>query len=168
MRLIDRTWQVVAFFMMLGACGSGGGTGADGGPTGGTRGGGSGGSGGYGMFTVTPEALTFTATQGGPLPPSQSVHVHRDDTYLQFGSSFPQGFPPPWLREDTFAHGDTTSSDFDLVFSIATSDLTPGTYATTYTAQNSQHDTCSAPGSCVPGATVAERTVEMTYVLSAP
>jgi hypothetical protein len=119
---------------------------------------------------VTPGALTFTAVQNGPLPAPQSIHVHRDDTTVNFGSYFNNnGIAPGWLRETSFAMVDTTVSDFDLDFAVITTDKTPGTYTTNYNTQLTKPGYCAPTGGpCIPGDTVGQKTIVMTYIVTAP
>jgi hypothetical protein len=159
-----RVLRAGLFVVVLSACG-----GSSGGPGTHTPEGGGGGGGSGGALVVTPGALTFTAVQNGPLPAPQSIHIHRDDLKVNFGSSFNSGYPPGWLQETSFAHVDTTVSDFDLDFAITTTDETPGTYTTNYDTRLTKPGYCAPTGGpCIPGDLVGQKTIVITYIVTAP
>jgi hypothetical protein len=123
-----------------------------------------------GAFVVTPAALTFTAVQNGELPAPQSIHIHRDNTTATFGSSWADyGYAPSWLEDTSLARVDTTASDFDLDFAVSTTNLTPGTYSTSYTTQLTKSFYCAPTGGpCIPVDVIGKKTIPITYIVTAP
>jgi hypothetical protein len=119
---------------------------------------------------VTPATLTFTAVQNGELPAPQSLHVHRNETTATFGSSWSNsGYAPSWLKDISFAQVNTTASDFDLDFTITTTNLEPGTYSKSYNVQLTKSFYCAPTGGpCIPVDVIGEKTIPITYVVTAP
>jgi hypothetical protein len=147
-RTVGRAFWVCTLLAVFSACG---GDGGDGG----------------GAVYVTPTSLTFTATPGGPAPAAQSIHVHQKNTSLVYGSSFDH--QPSWVRETSFAMIDSSRSDFDHVFAVTTTDLEPGTYTATYRIViHEPGPPYSGTGPYIPGDLVDEKTVLLTYVVTAP
>lgn len=127
------------------ACGDGGGADAD-----------------ATSFVVTPSSLAFTARQGDPAPPSQALHVHLNDTRLEYGSGWAGGTWPTWITETTFAMIPSHVSDWNHVFVVAAPTLPPGTYTGTLELRTSE------PSSQWPPPLVEKKTVRVTYTITAP
>lgn len=127
-----------------------------------------GGGGGGGGLEVTPASLTFTAVQDGPVPAPQSLHVRRGDPDLVYGYSFDDLYGPSWLRETTLAGIDTSLPEFDHTFAITTTHLTPGTYSARLVMRTTERAPYSGVGPYIPGKTVDEQAVAITYVVTAP
>lgn len=119
---------------------------------------GGGGGGGGATFTVDPKSLSFTATQGDAPPATQTLHVHLNDTSLDYGSGW-EGGDPAWIHEDTFATFPPGTIDYNHVYRITTTALTPGTYSGTLLLRTSE------PGSY---AIVEEKKVLVTYTVTSP
>jgi hypothetical protein len=172
-RAMTRVFQAVVCVVVLSACGSSDGTldveAQGGGGSGSSRGSGSGSTGG-GAFVVTSTTLTFTAVQNGELPAPQSLHIHRNETTATFGSSCANsGTALGWLEKTSSSKFDTTASDFDLDFTITTTTLTPGTYNTSYNAQLTKSFYCAPTGGpCIRVDVIGERTIPITYLVTAP
>jgi hypothetical protein len=144
---MKKTITTAALVLSLAACGGGGDSANSSSDT---------------TFVTTPTAITFTATQNGPVPPSQTLHVHLNDTRLIYGSVWAGGNGPAWITEPTFAMIDYSShpSDWDHVYQITTTNLAPGTYTATLELRTSE------PSATRPLWLVEQKTVQVTYTVT--
>jgi len=112
-------------------------------------------------ITFQPASLSFTAKQGDPRPPAQSIRFHLSDTQLLFGSGW-AGAQPQWIREPTFATIPGHISNWSQTYEVTLTGLPPGTYTAALEVRISE------PGPLWPPKLLEMWTIPVTYTVTAP